>query len=241
MKISVVTPSVREEMLGVTKRAVGRQDFDDFEWIVCSPFEYPDCVWVKDPGKKEGDYYSLNKAYNAAFRKAKGELVVSLQDGIDIKGDYLSRFWYHHQNMNGKACIGAVGDQYLSLDPPIKVWVDPRKRSDFGSFYEINPIDLEFTFCAIPRAAIWDCGGLDEEYDKGAAVGEKELCLRIDKLGYKFYIDQTIDYRAIKHPRLTPDWDARYQVACDLFAIHSHEFVEGTRTQKLPFLEGEMG
>ena len=238
VKISIITPSVREDMLVLTDKAIKRQDFQSFEWLVCSPFTYENerAVWVDDPGKKNGDYYSLNKAYNTALRAAQGELIVSLQDGIDLSYDCLSRFWYLYEHLGKKACIGAVGDQYESFDPPIQVWSDPRKRKDQGTFYEITPIDLEFTLCAIPFQALSDAGGFDEEYDKGAAVGEKELCLRMDKLGYSFYIDQSIEYKALHHPRLSKDWDEHYQIACDIFARHNHELSLGTRQLKQPFL-----
>lgn len=236
-KISVITPSVREDMLAISKKALKRQNFDDFEWIVSSPFEYKDAIWVKDPGKNDGDYYSLNKAYNVMLCKAQGELIISFQDGLDLSYDCLTRFWSLFTHINKRGCIGAVGDQYLSLDPPIKVWQDPRRRTDFGSFYEINPIDLEFTLCAFPRTAAIEAGGFDEEYDKGAAVSEKELAMRMDKLGYKFYIDQLIEYKALKHPRLSQSWDDHYNVACDIFARHLHQLEEGTRDLKQPFLD----
>lgn len=234
-KISVITPSVRENGLEVVKKSLDNQTEKDFEWLVCSPFEYKEAIWVKEPPKREGDFYGLNKAYNALLKQAKGELIISCQDMLQLPATCLETFWFWHENKNGMACIGAVGDHYLSLDPPVLVWKDPRRTTQYGSFYEINPIDIEFTLCAIPRKAFYDVGGFDEEYDRGAAVGEKELCLRIDKASYRFYIDQSLEYKAIKHPRLTKDWDEYYKIASDLYSKHFLEIQEGKRL-KLGYL-----
>jgi GT2 family glycosyltransferase len=100
---------------------------------------------------------------------------------------------------------------------------------DQGSWYEINPVDFELCVASIPRQAILDVGGVDEEFDKFAALSEKEMCLRIDKLGYKFYLDQSLEYRALHHERLTKDWDERYNKGLEYYAKCIHEIGEGKR------------
>ena len=204
--ISVIIPSIRDTTLN--ERCLKQQTFRDFELIITRPI-----------GEKPKDlFYTLNRDMNRAFRQAKGELIVSYQDLIQISPDCLERFWYHYQK-NKKICIGAVGDQYSSLNPPIKVWEDPRKTNRFGSFYEINPIDLEFTLCAIPRQAILSVKGLKEKWDYYAAVSEKEMCVRIDRAGYKSYLDQSISYKAISHPRLKGEdvWNKAYKEGSKYF------------------------
>lgn len=222
--ISVIVPTVRD--VALNEKCLARQTFRDFETIVVRP----------EGEKPDGLFYTLNRDYNRGFRKSQGELIVSYQDMIEIKPDTLERFWFYHQHYQGKAVIGAVGDQYTSLDPPVKVWSDPRKNTRYGTHYEVNPIDIEFTLCAIPRKAIKDVGGMDEAYDRGAAVGEKEMMLRIDKAGYKSYINQDIEYRAIKHERLTKDWDMYYKIASDLFTTHVNGLNAGTREIRLDYL-----
>lgn len=221
-KISVIIPTIRDT--SINEKCLARQTFTDFEVIIQRP----------EGNKPEGLLYTLNRDLNKALKKAKGELIISYQDLIEIKPDCLERFWFHYTN-NPNACVGAVGDQYSSLDPPIKVWTDPRKRMDFGSFYELNPIDIEFTLCAVPRQAFFDVGGFDEEFDKYAALSEKELMYRIDKLGYKSYIDQTIEYRALKHERLSKDWDQRYFAGFPYYEKCLKEVREGKRL-KLDYL-----
>lgn len=241
-KISVITPSARKEGLGMVQKALRRQDFSEYEWIVASPFEYDGAdVWLKDPPKKEGDYYALCKAWNQAFANASGELIISYQDLIWIEPDALSRFWEHYKK-NPKGLIAAIGHHYMAVDnigrPHIQSWTDPRARTDLGSFYEVPPSEMEMSLCSVPKQAILDCGGIDEEYDKCPAVGEKEMCFRIDKLGYKFYIDQTIEYRALHHERLTKDWDQKYlEISTPLFTRHMMELAHGKRELNVKNIE----
>lgn len=237
MKISVTTPSVREEGLEMVRKCLARQSFKDYEWLVCSPFEYKEAKWVPEPPKNEGDYYGLNKAMNALFKAATGELVVQITDWIWFPPDTLQKLWDYYQS-NPKGCVSGVGNQYERVEnskPEGLVWVDPRTRTDFGSYYEIKPIDMELCLGSIPRQALLDVGGVDETYDQGAAVGEKEMLLRIDKAGYNFWLAQSLEYRALKHPRLSTEWDDKYKIASAMFVDHVNQINNGTRL-KLNYL-----
>lgn len=241
--ISVITPTVRPEMLEIIEKCLRRQDFTDYEWLISTPcgVSVPLATIVKEPPKREGDFYRLSGALNAAFQQAKGELIVVIMDGNWFPPDTLSRLWGHYQ-ANPKGLVTAIGHQYDKQDEfgkPINiVWQDPRARLDQGTFYEVAPSELEFALCSIPKQAVLDCGGIDEDYDRGPAVGEKEMCWRLDKLGYKFYIDQTIEYRAIKHPRLTSDWDDMYfKVTAPMFTEHMRQLQAGERLLKMPYVK----
>ena len=261
MKISVITPSVRPENLKIIAKCLMRQDFKEWEWLIISPklanlsflpkmglyapsLTNPEGVGcfrlLADPEKREGDFYRLCGAWNRGFNEAKGELIISIQDGIWFPPDMLSRLWTHYQN-NPKGLVTAIGHQYDQIDklgkPTNLMWQDPRARMDQGSFYEVAPSEMEFAVCSVPKQALIGCGGIDEEYDKGAAVGEKEMCFRLDKLGYKFYIDQTIEYRAIHHPRLTKDWDEKYKISSAIFIEHMRQLDENQRTLNVGFVK----
>lgn len=250
VKISVVTPSVRPEGLAILAKCLKRQDFTDWEWLVAAPERLREAiasnagdrhVFIPEPPMEPGDFYCLNKAWNKAYAHAKGELVISLNDWIWFPPDTLSRFWTHYQR-EPKGLVAAIGHQYSGVDgrgePMGMVWQDPRARRDQGTFYEAHPSDMEMTLCSIPRQAIYDTGGLDEEYDIGPAVGEKEMCERMDKLGYRFYLDQTIEYKAVQHGRLKPDWDEKYHsVITPLWSRHIRELQAGTRTLNVGFIE----
>lgn len=249
--ITVITPTVRPEGLEVVAKCLRRQDFRDFEWLIAAPeamradveahtASQPH-VFVPEPPKIEGDFWCLNKAWNKAFALAQGKLLVSIQDLIWFPPDLLSRFWHHYLN-NPKALVTVVGHQYSDLDslgkPVNLVWSDPRVNGSKGSFFEVQPSEMEMAVCSIPRQAVVDCGGLDEVYDTCPAMGEKEMCFRLLNLGYEFYQDQSIEYRAVKHGRLTEDWDDKYwNITAPLFKKHIHDLMEGTRPLKVHCLE----
>ncbi len=218
VQISVIVPSIRDTSLN--EKCLSRQTFTDFETIIQRPTR---------PLPK-GNFYDLNHDYNLAIKKAKGELIISYQDQIDIRPDTLSRFWEHYK-MKPTAIVGAVGDQYATLDPPVKVWIDPRKRLDQGTFYECMENDVEYTLASIPSKALHDVGGFDEEWDKYAALSEKELNARMYKAGYKFYLDQSIEYMAIKHERLfgKEEWDKHYFAGVVYYQKCLDEINNGTR------------
>lgn len=254
MKISVLTPSIRPEGLDVAYKSLMRQDFDpaDFEWVIVGPSnvtefaskEYIDSDHrfvikvVEERGKREGDFYNLTKSFNDVFKNAEGELGVMLTDMTWITSDTLTTLWNHYQ-ANPKSCVGGIGHQYEKMEmnkPQIMVWRDPRARMDYGSFYEIQPIDFEMCLASIPIQAWKDAGGFDEDFDQVAALGEKDLAIRMDKLGYKFYLDQSLEYRAIKHPRLSPRWEEYYQKGCAMFEQKFTALNNGSRSAKLDFI-----
>ena len=169
------------------------------------------------------------------FKVAKGELIVNIVDGLWFEPTLLESLWSHYK-ADSKACIGAVGDQYDQIKngkPEHVVWTDPRKRTE--TFYQVSPNEFELCIASIPLQAIKDVGGIDEKFDEFAAISEKEMCYRIEKLGYKFYLDQTQIYRAIKHDRLNEKWDERYNAGCEYYAKCLQEIRDGTRL-KLDYL-----
>ncbi len=111
------------------------------------------------------------------------------------------------------------------------VWSDPRTLSLPQSFNKVDPYEIEFSVCAIPKRALEESGGIDEAYDVGAAVAEKELTARLGLLGYEAYLDTSIEYRAVKHERLhgSKVWDKAYFKANDLYQKHIQELRSGAR------------
>ena len=244
--ISIVTPSCRPEFLPIIEKCLKRQDFDgETEWIITMPHKCIGKVTVKpsllleDPPKRLGDFWSLCKGWNQAYARTKGELIVNIQDGIWFPPDVLSRFWFHYQNQP-RILVSAIGHQYDKFDdlgmPINKVWHDPRARTDV-SFQDVPPSEIEMVMASIPKQAILECGGIDEEYDTCNGAQEKEMCWRLNKLNWDFYIDHTIEYRAIHHPRLTKDWDKIYrEKTTPLFVKHMKELDNGTRTLNVDML-----
>jgi len=206
MKISVITPTIRLKGLDIVRKSLSAQTFKDFEWLICSKEDpkIEEAIWV--PDTFTGGFWSLNRAYNALFKRAKGELIVTWQDWIFAKPDALEKFWEQYEATNKLALIGTSGHQYESINkygkPQIKIWSDPRRNEKNGSFYEIYPQDFEWNFGAIPLKAIFDVGGFCEILDeKGFGMDGYQVNERLDLLGYKFFIDHSNESYTIRHGR----------------------------------------
>ena len=234
MKISVVSPSNRSDGLEIVSKCLMKQTFsnNDFEWLICGPTFTGISYHIPEPKKKKGDFYNLNKAWNACFNRAKGELIVSIVDYTEFEPDTLAKLWEHYVD-NPTVCISGLGVQYK--DGKIS-WVDP--RIERNSVYLISPVDMELRLASIPRRAIQAVGGMDEEYDKVVAISEKELCLRIGSLGYKFYVDKGIIYKFYAHEDHGSEWDRLYSKSVEMLNKHTFELLGGTR-KKLNYVNRE--
>lgn len=165
-KISVLTPSIRPEGLAITRKSLIEQTFKDFEWLV---------------EINVTDNHDLNSAYNRMLRRAKGELIVSLQDYIKVPPDYLQHFWEAYKanpNTFITAPVGKVDN--LDFKSPAK-W-DWRAYEDAKPDWKCWEID---SGCA-PKSALFDVGGFDEELDKWWSFDNYSVGKRADLLGYKF-------------------------------------------------------
>lgn len=198
VKISCVTCSIRPEGLKLVEKALRRQTFRDFEWIVQG----------KSRENEEGEYWTIYTDYNEAVKKAKGELIISLQDYTYLKPDALERFWKHYET-DKTALVSAVGNKYQDDDFFVTTWSDPRQRDDQGSFYECNFNDIEWNACAVPKKAIYSVGGFDEELNKYSSLCGLDVLARLLIIGgWKFYLDQSIKSYSLEHNRL-PLWNER--------------------------------
>lgn len=228
MGISILNITARWGGLDVLRGNLERQVFKDFEVVIvdglwkerekevkdyCKDFNLK---YIRQSDKREGAYSNLAHADNEGFRACEGELIVCLQDYIWVPPYSLTKFWEGYRAM-GDILISGVGDQYkppgvkdpkgkISVFgeykemPKEKVWLDPRKRLDQGTFYETSPVNWELNYCSIPKKVIQELGGMDEEYDfQGFAYDNVNIAQRAEFLGYKTYLDQTNECRAIEH------------------------------------------
>lgn len=95
--ISVLTPTIRNDGLEIIKKALNKQTYELFEWIICSP-EKPNLKgryeWMKDDFT--GGLWTLNRVYNRMINYANGELIVSIQDYTSFDPDALERLSLIH-------------------------------------------------------------------------------------------------------------------------------------------------
>lgn len=196
ISISILTPTVRPEGLDLVKRALARQTFRDFEWVVVQP----------EGDKPDGLYWTLYRDYNRGVRQCKGELIVSWQDHTFADPMALEKFWAHY-TQEPKTIVTAVGNKYEDDTWQVMTWRDPRERTDHGSYYPCFFNDVELNLCAFPRDAFYAVGGFDEDLDKYSSLCGLDVLARLDIVGgWDFKIDQTIKSYSTEHGRL-PGWD----------------------------------
>ena len=102
-----------------------------------------------------------------------------------------------------------MGNKYASVYPTLgeAVWFDPRITNQYGSYYPCYFSDIEWNFCSVPRQALYDVGGFDEELDKYFGMDGYSVNDRINLIGgYDFKINQTIRSYSIPHGRPN-QWD----------------------------------
>lgn len=235
-RISVMTLTNRYGGIDITWNSLKRQTFTDFEWILVDAIDREKEVrsyvndkslkYIKQNPQPEDALTNLAHADNQGFSNCKGELIVCIQDYIWFPPDALEKYWRIYQQ-NPDILVTGVGDQYgkpskddiyypdgkitvfrepYTRRPDIKVWSDPRKRIDQGTFYMCNPPDWELNYASIPRKILYELGGMDEQYDyHGFAWDNVNIAQRADMLGYRAYIDQTNECMGFEHDEWWPN------------------------------------
>lgn len=172
MKISVLTPTIRPFGLEMIRQSLMQQTFTDFEWLV-------------EVGL---DKHDLNAAYNRMLRRAKGELVVSLQDCIKVGPDYLQKWWdiYHvYPNTFMTAPVGKVKDWRDQDEKPVWDWRAAR-MNDTDLIRDCNWDCWEIDNGAAPLKALKAIGGFDEALDGHWSCDNVNVGKRALLAGYTF-------------------------------------------------------
>lgn len=181
MKITVITPTIRPQFLQITKDTLAQQTFRDFEHIVVEG----------DPANG----FTLPKDYNKAIREAKGDIIVSLQDCIEIPETALER-------------IAELSHEHTAYSfPVVKMGQKPDWRFFKEDMDEVDMQHWEIDFGSASKKMFFDVGGFDEEYCDGWSCDNVELAVRAYHAGYTF---------RVKHPPAG--------VALDHDAIMEHPF-----------------
>lgn len=215
MKISIITPSVRPEGLALVKKALKNQSFTDFEHIVA----------LQEHKPKKNEYWTIYSDYNRAIKQAKGGLIVSWQDYTWAKPDTLEKFWYHY-TQEPKTLVTGVGDKYTDDTWVVKVWADPRKRTDYGTYYQCYHNDIEWNLCSVPKEALYKVGGFDERLNKYSSICGLDVLDRLQVIGgYDYKIDQTIESFSLDHGRL-PDWEKFNPIPNGIYQKHREGYVD---------------
>ena len=193
-RISVITCSIRPEYIYLTHKALQRQTFKDWEWIV--ELELP------------GVDFGLPRAMNRALKRCKGEITVHLQDCINIPEDFLQHV---SDSYKGDFVTYPLGK--INNDGDIE-W-DWRKNNN----KEVQPFEWEADLASAPLKAFYDIGGYDESFCDGWSWDNVEVGYRAKAAGYNFRCDNGTFGHAIDHDKVTEhpfrgklknnDWRAR--------------------------------
>ena len=239
-QISVLYISNRYGSLDILRANLKRQLHQDYELVFVDGLynerkeevaEYFKDVRLKHIDQTVipmGDGYlsRLARADNLGFKNCDGDLIVCLQDYIYIPQEGLQKFWFLHEQYNGKALITGMGHQYYypnseeivnpkglitvfdkdyTKKPETKHWHDPRFRGEM-SVREAFPVEWEMNWAAIPRDVIYDLGGMDEQYDKeGFAWDNTNIASRAAMLGYKILFDPSNECYGFDHDGWWPN------------------------------------
>lgn len=253
--IDVITPSIRPQGLVILAKSLANQIKKPDRWIICGPelkreevkrnigkiFKY---TYIGNPPLKKGMFWDLNLSYNQLFRESTAQIIVTWQDWIYAEPDALEKFVDNVLKTN--AVVSGVGDQYEGMNkwgrPEVKIWSDPRKTDKYGSFYEVNPNDAEWNFCAFPKPLIYAVGGMDEQLDfLGYGGDQLQVGERMDAIGVKFYLDQSNESYTIRHDRSDfggqEAWDANHVLFNGKYDARKKELIETGQWPKLKYLD----
>lgn len=222
VRISIITPTIRARGLALVAKALSKQTFRDFEWIIVTPlkgeefdweieegqkFDIPNMTLVAVPQKEKGTVWSLNRDYNIATRLAKGNLIISWQDYTFAKPDTLANFWEHFIH-ESNCLVSAVGNKYENENWDIMTWKDPRIK-DQESLRVVGFDQIEANLCSIPRCLIEKVGGWDEKLDNFFGMDCYGLFNRMAIEGTaNFKIDESIKSYSLPHGRYK-DWEEK--------------------------------
>lgn len=212
MKISVVTPSIRPLGLDIVRTGLLTQTFKDFEWL----------TEINTSGK-----HDLNAAYNRMLKRAQGKLIVSLQDYILIKPDYLQKWWEAYKTFPDTfmtAPVGKVDNLNYSLPAQWdwRAWKNDKRANIRECNWDCWEID---SGCA-PLKCLKAIGGFDEALDGHWSADNVNVGCRAQLAGYEFKC-------LFNNPALAYDHDA----------FISHPFrteIDSTNTKRMAMFRGGM-
>ncbi len=178
-RISVLTPTIRPEHLAITAKSLQNQSFKDFEWLV--DIDFP------------SDRFLLPMAMNRLLSRAKGEIIVILQDCITVEPNFLQHVSDTYTEDFVTYPLGKEGPGVYDIK-----W-DWRKSSIRQAKDFIEPQCWESDIASAPRKAFFDIGGYDEAYCDGWSWDNVEVAYRAEIAGYKFRCDNRVSGIAIDH------------------------------------------
>jgi hypothetical protein len=163
IKVTIVTPTIRPNGLDVVARSIKKQ-------TMCNEIEW--CYEINTTGVVD-----FSKAMNKMIRRAKGELIVSVQDYIKLPDDAIEKLWNAYLKEPDVFWTCPVGK---TKDWEHITW-DWRIDAD-----DINWQEWEIDFGAASKKALFDIGGFEEELDEYWGFDNCIPAKRAELKGYTF-------------------------------------------------------
>jgi len=177
MKVSVIFVTKRNGAIKYLYEQLHKQTFKDFEIIIANDSD--DKGGFKPRQKEDGDVWNINKAYNDCLDKAKGDLLVFLQDFIWIPANGIERFVTLNKVVTG------CGHKY-EKDLKKIVEIDDRALGN-KVVEECHWSQWELNWASCPREQMIR---FDEEMDKNYGAEDKYIAMNLYKNGNNIYIDK---------------------------------------------------
>ncbi|GAB4242084.1 MAG: hypothetical protein Kow0049_31210 [Stanieria sp.] len=219
VKISVIVPTYgREEPLKESIDDVLKQDYPDFEVLVIDQTKnhQPEINYYLEQLHQSGkiqwlklDWASLPGARNYGIRRAKGDIILFIDDDIELPPNYLKA---HAKNYQENSAIGAVAGRvfdrmkladsrqenekystytidYLppeAMDPGIAWYhIDLVHTTKPQQVISVRGCNMSFRKEIFTKYNIW----FDERFRGSAVREESDFCLRLRKTGYQIWYD----------------------------------------------------
>ena len=214
--ISVIIPTYgREAPLCDTIADVLQQNYPDFEVIVVDQTRHHEAATqsyleqMAQAGKIHWyrvEWASLPGARNYAVRRAKGDIMLFIDDDVRLKPDYLQAHAQNYVRPEIGAVAGRVFDRMKLEDSGNKYTVEdlPPQASDPGiAWYHIDLVhttkaqrvitargcNMSFRREIFTKHGIW----FDERFRGSAVREESDFCLRVRKTNYQIWYDPQAD------------------------------------------------
>lgn len=219
--ISVLTPSIRPQFLDTTKKCLEEQSFQDFEWLVELGFP------------QRG--FTLPTDFNNMLRRAKGDIIVILQDCISIPANALEEI--HKLNHEKTAYTFPVGKIKTGSSDKEEIEWDWRKSTQEarGTAELPSPAHWEIDFGSAPLSLFTDVGGFDEDFNNGWSWENVEIAYRASLLGYMFQVSRVTEGVAFDHDKHIEHPFRGKRINNDVRASQSRVMADGGRI-KLEYL-----
>ncbi len=210
--ISVIIPTYgREEPLKDTILDVLNQDYPNYEVIVVDQTQVhePATQAFLDEKAQEGkirffrlQWASLPGARNFAVRRAKGEIMVFIDDDVRLEPGYLSAHAKNYERPEVGAVAGRVFDRMKLSDHAegLEIQDLPPEAMDPGiAWYHINLVhtvkpqrvlsargcNMSYRSDVFKKHGVW----FDERFQGSAVREESDFCLRFRKTGLIVWYD----------------------------------------------------